>query len=337
MAISKSLRYQILRRDNNTCRACGRSAPEVKLHVDHVVPEALGGRTEASNLQTLCADCNSGKSATPPDAAQVDQVSADALRWADAQQVVVARMLAEMKGRTRIYNKVDKLWKEYGDVWRPADWRRSIDQFLDAGLPPEMILRAAETALGKQRIRAGDCFKYMCGISWSRINEIRDATKDAVAAPPPPSVEISPADLRAVKHDAEVRGWNQGRSELADEILEYLGADERAQFLQEGRRQALDEGDELDGEEPDGPYLLGRGAVAAFAHQLDERQSYEYMVRVLLRRLPDDLRGFVMARAKEDMDANQPDGYSERELERWAVFCLGYVMWQTDSAQDRAA
>src|SRR6185369_3226628 len=61
MAVSKRLRFEILRRDNHTCRYCGRSAPEVKLTVDHVKPEALGGRTEPDNLVAACSDCNAGK------------------------------------------------------------------------------------------------------------------------------------------------------------------------------------------------------------------------------------------------------------------------------------
>ncbi len=279
MAISKTLRFQILRRDNNTCRTCGRSAPEVKLHVDHVVPEALGGRTEASNLQTLCSDCNSGKSATPPDAAMVDQVSADALRWADAQQVVVARMLSEMKSRTRIYNKVDKLWKEYGDVRRPADWRRSIDQFLDAGLPPEMILRAAETALGKQTIRAGDCFKYMCGIAWSRISEIREGTQNAVApAAPSESPDETVGQLRS----------------LVEEIYEYLGEDEIDEYTKTARSFHPEQTKSEDGL---------RVAVASLAwnevwtdlHNLDT-ETWE-----MVRALPEHIRDIAHERTMADL------------------------------------
>ena len=41
MAVSKRLRYEILRRDNHTCRYCGESAPDVKLTIDHVVPVSL--------------------------------------------------------------------------------------------------------------------------------------------------------------------------------------------------------------------------------------------------------------------------------------------------------
>jgi len=60
--LSKSLRAQVLARDKSTCLMCGRRPPEVKLHVDHVVPVAGDGTDVITNLATLCADCNLGKS-----------------------------------------------------------------------------------------------------------------------------------------------------------------------------------------------------------------------------------------------------------------------------------
>jgi hypothetical protein len=56
-----SQRFSVLARDNYTCRYCGRSAPEVTLHVDHIIPVAEGGTDEPANLVTACADCNEGK------------------------------------------------------------------------------------------------------------------------------------------------------------------------------------------------------------------------------------------------------------------------------------
>lgn len=59
---NKSTRFEILKRDNFTCRYCGRKAPEVALQVDHIIPRAKGGTIETSNLITACSDCNLGKS-----------------------------------------------------------------------------------------------------------------------------------------------------------------------------------------------------------------------------------------------------------------------------------
>ena len=61
--MSDSLRYDILKRDGYRCHICGATqADGVKLHVDHIIPVSKGGRTEPSNLQTLCERCNLGKS-----------------------------------------------------------------------------------------------------------------------------------------------------------------------------------------------------------------------------------------------------------------------------------
>lgn len=67
MAVGAKLRYEVLRRDNYTCRFCGSSAPDVHLEIDHVIPRAHGGMDLASNLQVLCDECNAGKKATMPE------------------------------------------------------------------------------------------------------------------------------------------------------------------------------------------------------------------------------------------------------------------------------
>ena len=61
--MTDSLRYNILRRDHFRCTICGASADEgAKLEVDHIKPISKGGKTEPSNLRTLCRSCNRGKS-----------------------------------------------------------------------------------------------------------------------------------------------------------------------------------------------------------------------------------------------------------------------------------
>lgn len=52
-------------RDKFTCQYCGRSAPDVELHVDHLVPVARGGQNSKINLLASCADCNLSKQAQP--------------------------------------------------------------------------------------------------------------------------------------------------------------------------------------------------------------------------------------------------------------------------------
>jgi hypothetical protein len=96
VSISRRLRFQILRRDNHACRYCGASAPDVMLEVDHVVPRALGGRDEPSNLVAACDDCNGGEGALPVDSPLVDDARTDTLRWMAARHRALAEFSAEI-------------------------------------------------------------------------------------------------------------------------------------------------------------------------------------------------------------------------------------------------
>lgn len=57
------VRVSVLHRDGYKCIFCDRSAQQVQLEVDHIVPFSKGGSNDPSNLQTLCIDCNRGKGA----------------------------------------------------------------------------------------------------------------------------------------------------------------------------------------------------------------------------------------------------------------------------------
>lgn len=59
--IGKRIRFDIFRRDGFRCRYCGRTAEEVILEVDHVIPVCKGGTNDECNLVTSCFDCNRGK------------------------------------------------------------------------------------------------------------------------------------------------------------------------------------------------------------------------------------------------------------------------------------
>jgi len=64
--IRLGLRYTVLKRDHFKCVLCGASpalATGIQLHVDHIFPFSKGGKTEISNLRTLCEACNLGKGA----------------------------------------------------------------------------------------------------------------------------------------------------------------------------------------------------------------------------------------------------------------------------------
>lgn len=184
MSVSRSLRYQVLRRDNHTCRYCGRSAPEVKLAIDHVIPAALGGSDEASNLVTACVDCNGGKAATPPDAALVSDVEEMAVRWAAAMRFASAHLAGLRAQRDEIREAFEDAWNgwtytdaagEKKTVDLPTSWPNSIDSLANAGLKIEDIEDCVDVAMRTEKVQ--DRFRYFCGVAWRTVRELQDQTR----------------------------------------------------------------------------------------------------------------------------------------------------------------
>ena len=60
--ITKKIRFEVFKRDGFKCQYCGRSAPDVIVHVDHINPVSKGGDNDLMNLVTSCESCNGGKS-----------------------------------------------------------------------------------------------------------------------------------------------------------------------------------------------------------------------------------------------------------------------------------
>ncbi len=62
--ISSELRRQIAEQALHRCGYCQtvEEIAGISLQIDHIIPEALGGPTEADNLWLACSQCNSHKS-----------------------------------------------------------------------------------------------------------------------------------------------------------------------------------------------------------------------------------------------------------------------------------
>ena len=60
--ISGSIRYDVYKKSQGRCAACGVSSMERPLDIDHIIPRSWGGLTELENLQALCMSCNRAKS-----------------------------------------------------------------------------------------------------------------------------------------------------------------------------------------------------------------------------------------------------------------------------------
>lgn len=181
MTVTRRLRYEVLRRDDHACRYCGAAAPDAKLTVDHVVPVALGGTDEPTNLVTACQPCNAGKSSSAPDAPIVAAVSDDALRWAKALAVAAEAQAGLTDKRMGYVDRFDSEWLEWchgGDdelvFPRPGGWLISIRRFHDLGLPFVALRECVFVAMHADHVAPDQKFRYMCGVVWSRVNEMQD-------------------------------------------------------------------------------------------------------------------------------------------------------------------
>lgn len=207
MAVSKRLRYEILRRDSHTCRYCGASAPDVPLRVDHVTAVALGGADTPDNLVTSCEPCNSGKSSMPADAALVSNVADSALHWAAAIKQAAEELRAQTEPKRAYRDTFQQAWNEW--TWEhngkrePHEmedgWKSSIDNFREAGLPVEAWPDIIEKAMTNKMVKAENLFRYSCGIGWRMVRELQDRAKEIAGRTDDNAEPLDPIVVAALK------------------------------------------------------------------------------------------------------------------------------------------
>lgn len=216
MAVSKRLRYEILRRDSHTCRYCGASAPDVPLRVDHVTPVALGGGDEPNNLATSCEPCNSGKSSATVDSSVVANVSDDALRWAAAMQQAADEKRQQQAPKVAYREGFRESWSGWTreNGWKtehvelPDGWKGSLDAFYEAGLPQEVWPDIVEKAMTNPTVSVGNTFRYACGIGWRMVKDLHERAKvitgQATGKPEPLDLIVA----------AALKVWTDERDEI---------------------------------------------------------------------------------------------------------------------------
>ncbi|WP_331772923.1 HNH endonuclease (plasmid) [Embleya sp. NBC_00888] len=213
MAVGQRLRYEILRRDDHTCRYCGVKAPAVKLVVDHVVPQALGGTHEPSNLVAACEECNGGKASVPPGADVVEDVAKDAVRWAAAMKEAVAAARADYSTRLAYREGFTTLWEEwaYGadneTFPLPSGWESTIDALRAAGLEAFAFEDAIRLAMGNTKVTKDNKFRYFCGVAWRRVRQLHDRARAILSTGDGPAGSASPDEERAPQHSPTDCFW----------------------------------------------------------------------------------------------------------------------------------
>jgi hypothetical protein len=311
MAVSKRLRYEVLKRDGHACRYCGRTAPEVKLTIDHVVPTTLGGSDDPSNLVAACGDCNSGKSSSHPDAPLVAAVTDDALRWAQAQQVAAQQMLTDLSRRRETCRRFKSQWQNWTvggtAVPLPDGWGNSVDNFLAAGLPMEVLLDCLAKAMSNRKIRINDTFRYMCGIAWARVRELQGTARSLLNS-------RSAAGQQTVDESQYQQAWE-------DLIGDFPELQDPGQI--QALAQQFDEDHEEDEDQHGNPISYSwcdelKALYKVVTGRLIESWALTSTVHSLLRQMPSDLQGRSLAQARDWLAGVDQDA-TEDEVERYAL------------------
>lgn len=176
MAVSKRLRFEVLRRDEHTCQYCGATARDSALHVDHLVPVSLGGSDDPGNLVAACKDCNVGKSSVPADAPIVKQVSEQAAAYALALTDKMTRIRGRLQDEQEFIDQFDDAWGKWKltqsqkSVPLPPDYKVTLRQWCHMGVPEELVSYAVEVAMERTNVAASNTFKYMCGVVWRQLD-----------------------------------------------------------------------------------------------------------------------------------------------------------------------
>ena len=185
-SVPRRLRFEVLRRDDFTCRYCGASAPDVALEVDHVIPVVLGGGSTPSNLVTACEDCNRGKSSTTADAPVVEDIDKTAELVERARRLASERRQVELAQREEFFSSFLSFWEKTIGTHPEAhwgyyggSWRQSLEKFMRNGLTEQDLYywtRYTASAFPKKP------WNYFASLCWKEVGrreeEVRRLIED---------------------------------------------------------------------------------------------------------------------------------------------------------------
>lgn len=169
--LSKSLRFEVFKRDLFTCQYCGSHPPAVVLEIDHIIPVASGGETDIDNLITACFDCNRGKSARSLNSIPTSlQDKAKAIKERE-EQIRGYSEIMELK-RQRLdadAHIVDEVYSRFHPGYELNESAlSSVRKFIEK-LGRPFVIEAMEIACSASWVRPTNHFKYFCGICWTEI------------------------------------------------------------------------------------------------------------------------------------------------------------------------
>lgn len=239
-SLSKSVRFEVFKRDSFTCQYCGKKAPDTILHIDHINPVSKGGDNEVINLVTSCEACNLGKSdrllsdstSIEKQRAQLEELNVRReqlemmLAWRDSLrelnnetvEIVVEHIESYMSGfsvNDTGRQSIGKWLKRFSveEIFSATDIssdrlpqspdHNDINSYFDA-IPK--ICNAKRLPEGEQRLR------YARGILRNRIYVNEKLVMPLMAA----AVEAGMDPEEIVEYAKVTKSWTEFRSEMED-------------------------------------------------------------------------------------------------------------------------
>ena len=174
--VPKRLRFEVFKRDQFTCRYCGRKPPAVILHADHVLPICLGGVTAIGNLVASCADCNLGKSGKPLSDVTIALKPEEERERFEQMKAYEEFLDEQVTVRLGWAKELLEYWccEKEGQKEDPyaVDLKvdKAVKQFLRYLVKSE-VREAIDIAFERQRMSEYARFKFFCGICWRKIKQ----------------------------------------------------------------------------------------------------------------------------------------------------------------------
>jgi CRISPR/Cas system Type II protein with McrA/HNH and RuvC-like nuclease domain len=180
MSITKTVRFEVFKRDNFRCQYCGKTPPEVTLEVDHIQPRSKKGSDDINNLVTSCFDCNRGKrDIVLEKVPNTVALNLEILKEKEVQLREYNRFVQKIEKRLQSeFDEVNAVFASfYKDRYLKDSFRNvTLRRFLGA-LPKSEVIQAMYKACQLMIAKHGhnswdDAANYFCGICWKKIRGI---------------------------------------------------------------------------------------------------------------------------------------------------------------------
>ncbi len=184
-SLSKTLRFEVFKRDSFKCQYCGASAPDVLLHVDHIKPVADGGMNDITNLITACMPCNLGKrdkSLSDDTAINKRKAQLDDLQERREQLEMMMEWMQGLQDiKTQALDRLVENWVRLAPGFRPNDTgRNKIRKWLTKYSMEEIINAMEISASQYLKFQKDGCVtEESWDIAFNKIAPILSVERDA--------------------------------------------------------------------------------------------------------------------------------------------------------------